>query len=60
MFKSKADKKIFKLNLNDPIQARMNENIYYFKRKRHSKIHPENTKVTNKIITRSNTKKKKI
>ncbi len=58
MFKSKADKKIFKLNLNDPIQARMNENIYYFKRKRHSKIHPENTKVTNKIITRSNTKKK--
>ena len=58
MFKSKADKKNFKLNLNDPIQARMNENIYFFKRKRHIKIHPENTKVTNKIITRSNTKKK--
>lgn len=58
MFKSKADKKNFKLNLNDPIQAKINENISYFKRKRHSKIHPENTKVTNKIITRSNTKKK--
>jgi hypothetical protein len=58
MFKSKHDKKIFKLNLNDPIQARINENIYYFKRKRHSKIHPENTKVTNKIMTRSKTKKK--
>jgi hypothetical protein len=59
MFKSKTNKKNFKLNLNDPIQARINENIYYFKRNS-SKIHPENTKVTNKIITRSNTKKKKI
>ena len=57
MFKSNADKKSFKLNLNDPIHARINENISYFKRNS-SKIHPENTKVTNKIITRSNTKKK--
>lgn len=54
MFKSKTDKKNFKLNLNDPIQARINENISYFKRKS-SKIHPENTKV--KIMTRSKTKK---
>ena len=47
----KTDKKNFKLNLNDPIQARINENSF-FKR---NKIHPENTKV--KIMTRSKTKK---
>ena len=53
MFKSKTNKKIFKLNLNDPIQARVNENKLFFKRKSR-KIHPENTKV--KIMTRSKTK----
>jgi len=49
----KTNKKIFKLNLNDPIQARVNENKLFFKR-RSRKIHPENTKV--KIMTRSKTK----
>jgi len=46
----KSDKKV--INLNDPIQARVNENKYFFKR-RTRKVHPENTKVQNKIITRS-------
>jgi len=50
MLKRKTDKKNFKLNLNDPIQARINENSF-FKR---NKVHPENTKV--KIMTRSKTK----
>lgn len=50
----KTDKKIFKLNLNDPIQARVNENKLFFKR-RSRKIHPENTIV--KTMTRSKTKK---
>jgi len=50
----KTNKKNFKLNLNDPIQARVNENKLFFKR-RPRKIHPENTKV--KIMTRSKTKK---
>jgi len=50
MLKRKTDKKNFKLNLNDPIHARVNENSF-FKR---NKVHPENTKV--KIMTRSKTK----
>ena len=54
MFKSKTDKKNFKLNLNDPIQARVNENKYFFRRNKR-KVHPENTKVKSKIITRSKT-----
>lgn len=48
----KTNKKV--INLNDPIQARVNENKLFFKR-RSRKIHPENTIV--KTMTRSKTKK---